>query len=159
MGLSHAAKLARKMERRAEKFGFLKTPLPCVDCGRANASLVGGDRVYAHRPDLYSKRFWLCECGAFVGCHPGTEYPLGSPANAATRKARNAAHAAFDPLWQRKIIRDGVPKNEARAKGYKWLGEQLGIEGEVHISQMDRETALRVADVCLNRKDPANERE
>lgn len=45
---------------------------------------------------------WLCrDCDAFVGCHNNTKTPKGRfLAREDLRKARRAAHAAIDPLWQ-----------------------------------------------------------
>lgn len=129
------------------KHYFLKEPLPCADCG-GKSTCVTGKEIYPHRPDLYSKRFWRCECGAYCGCHPGSTFPLGSPAGSETRKARNAAHDAFDPLWERKIIRDGVPQHEARAAGYAWLAEQMGLPVEqTHIGMFTAEQARRVVEI------------
>lgn len=124
-------------------------PVICSDCGRY-AGLVTGEVVYPHRADLHHKAFWrCCACGAYVGCHPGTHQPLGTPAGPETRMARNNAHAALDPLWRRKMARDGVPKHEARGAAYQWLAEQLQIDPKAcHIGMMDAAMALRVVEVC-----------
>lgn len=121
--------------------GVVKRDLTiCMECGK-RAALVGGLHIYPHRPDLFSKKFWLCECGAYVGCHGGGTEPLGYPAGPETRKARSAAHAAFDPLWKRGQMK--------RSQAYKWLAAQLGQSpGETHISWMDAATARRVVEVC-----------
>lgn len=108
----------------------------CIECGKI-AELVMGDRIYPHRPDLYQKRFYLCACGAYCGCHPNTNFPLGYPCGADTRKARSAAHAAFDPLWRRGSM--------GRSQAYQWLARTLGIDTEdCHIGMMDAPTARRV---------------
>lgn len=93
---------------------------------------------------------WVCVlCGAWVGCHPGSERPLGGLANAELRAAKQAAHAVFDPLWQRKIEKDGCSKGQARRAGYKWLSEQLGIPyKKTHIGYMNVEECKRVVEVC-----------
>ena len=120
----------------------------CSDCG-ALGLLVGGERIYPHRPDLHAKQFYLCACGAYVGCHPGTAIPLGRPAGPETRAARSAAHAAFDPLWKAKADKFGTSKGRARADGYKWLAKQLGIPAtDCHVGWMDAETARRTAEIC-----------
>jgi hypothetical protein len=112
----------------------------CMECG-SQAKLAGGEAVYPHRPDLFSKRFWTCGCGAYVGCHPGTENPLGYPAGPEARKARNAAHAAFDPIWRSKQM--------TRSEAYKWLASELGQSAsKTHISWMDEPTARRVVKLC-----------
>lgn len=113
----------------------------CDYCG-GNAPLVTGRDVYPHRPDLYHKRFYKCyPCDALVGCHPGTTAPLGRLANAALRKAKMAAHAAFDPLW-----RNGAGRRSSR---YRWLARQLGIrESLCHIGMFDLDMCARVVEVC-----------
>lgn len=137
--------------RRAKK-ALRAKPLPPVTCGECSkpAGLVTGSVIYPRRPDLAGKTYWLCcACGAYVGCHPGTQQPLGTPCGPATRAARSAAHAAFDPLWKAKASGDGVPKNEARGAGYRWLAAQLGIDGaDCHIGHMDAASARRVVDIC-----------
>lgn len=96
---------------------------------------------------------WLCPCGAYTGCHSGTERPKGKPAGQATRRARIDAHASFDRLWQRKVERDGCSKKAARGAGYKWLAAQLGIDGkDCHIGEMDAATARRVVSICRRYK-------
>lgn len=154
-GDNHAARRNRRkrdkprgIDRIPEDQRFEK-PLPCAECGEQNAELVTGKRIYPHRPDLHGQGFWLCACGAYCGCHKGTSFPLGSTAGPLTRKARNAAHAAFDPLWKAKATRDNLPNHVARGAAYLWLAAQLGIEmKDCHISHMNAAQALRVVEVC-----------
>lgn len=123
-------------------------PPLCLECGRA-ATIVQSQRIYPRRPDLWNAPMWACECGAYTGCHAGTELPKGRPAGKATRMARMDAHAAFDRLWQRKIERDGCSKKAARGAGYKWLAAQMGLDRkDCHIGHMDRASALRVVAIC-----------
>lgn len=124
----------------------------CPYCG-ADANLVRGDVVYPHRPDLHDLKFWTCDpCFAWVGTHRGTDEPLGRLANAELRKAKIAAHAAFDPLWRRKMQRDGCSKGKARRAGYTWLAGQLGIEfNDCHIGMFDVSMCERVVDLCGRR--------
>jgi len=123
------------------------TMMLCPVCG-SEAVLVGGDVVYPHRQDLYAKRFWRCPRGcAHVGCHPGTEQPLGALATADTRQARQRAHAALDPLWKRPTGRMG------RGAAYRWLADQLGIPvDQCHIGSFDEARCVQVVVVC-NRKE------
>lgn len=124
----------------------------CIECGKMGV-MTTGEAIYPHRPDLWSKPFFRCECGAYVGAHPGTEIPLGYPAGPATRRARNDAHAAFDPLWKAKAARDGIGKGKARGLGYAWLSRTLGIEpAACHISHMSAADALRVVAACRKPK-------
>jgi len=134
-----------KKKAEAEKLARVD----CGECGKP-AGLVTGEIVYPHRPDLHGKAFWRCAgCLAYVGCHDGTYRPKGSPCGPETRAARIAAHAAFDPLWRRKIARDGCAQSVARGAGYRWLAERLGIDPEAcHIGMMDAATARRVVEAC-----------
>jgi hypothetical protein len=122
----------------------------CPYCSR-HAELVGGDVIYPHRPDLSAKKFWLCTpCNAYVGCHAqgdGTQ-PLGRLANAELRVAKQAAHAAFDPLWH-----DSRPhRNRLRKRAYEWLAGHLGIDSkQCHIGQFDVEMCERVTSICRER--------
>lgn len=116
----------------------------CPYCQQASV-LVDGSAMYPHRPDLSDKWFYRCDpCKAWVGCHPNTKTPLGRLANAELRKAKSAAHAAFDPLWKRK-----TPRKGARSNGYAWLAQQLGIApADCHIGMMDVDMCKRVVAVC-----------
>lgn len=95
---------------------------------------------------------WQCEpCKAWVHCHPKSTRPLGTLADADTRRARNRAHAAFDPLWKYETY----PEYE-RANAYAWLRQQLGIpEAECHIAMMDVPQCERVVTLCRNRRKAA----
>lgn len=148
-----AAKRAQELaERRAAKAALdrMNKKPRCVDCQSWNVNMATGAEVYPHRPDLHGLQFWVCECGARVGCHKGTDWtPLGRPAGEATRKARQEAHAAFDPLWERVARRDDLNKGHARNRGYRFLAEQLGIErADCHISHMGEAMCRRVVEIC-----------
>lgn len=128
----------------------------CSDGG--NVEMAPGSVIYPKRSDLWKwpdgteRWWWLClSCRAYVGTHKGTIKPLGSPAGRETRRAREAAHAAFDPMWQKRQRLSGISKAKARGLGYKWLAEQLGISfKECHIGMMDEATAWRAMSICQN---------
>lgn len=131
--------------------------VPCPYCSR-QAKLVSGRVIYPHRPDLAEKRFWLCTpCDAYCGTHPDGR-PLGRLANAALRKAKMAAHAAFDPLWhpfqaqQRAYPEARVPsarlRGIMRTRAYHWLAEQMGLAlGDCHIGMFDEAQCRRVVEI------------
>jgi hypothetical protein len=124
----------------------------CIECGKMGA-LVTGQRIYPHLPHLHAKPYFRCECGAYVGCHPRTEIPLGYPAGPLTRRARNHAHEVFDRLWLVKSEREKISKSEARAAGYTWLATALGIDPkDCHISHFDAKTCARVVLACQPRR-------
>jgi hypothetical protein len=124
-------------------------PVPCPYCEQP-CQLVTGDKIYPGRDDLSGKKFWRCyPCRAYVGCHPGTERPLGTPARANLRAARNRAHASFDPLWK------SLKKKNARKRAYKWLAEQMGIENvgrDCHIGLFDQAQCAQVVEICEQTK-------
>lgn len=117
--------------------------ISCDYCRRP-AQLVGGDVIYPHRPDLAALRFWHCApCDAFVGCHKaGNGYgdgtrPLGRLANAELRRAKSAAHEAFDPLWKSGRM--------SRRDAYARLAQKLGIHvRDCHIGMFDLAACQRV---------------
>lgn len=109
--------------------------ITCPYCQQP-AIQVGGAAIYPHRPDLAAKQFWQCApCGAYVGCHPAGpgrpgNVPMGRLANAELRRAKSAAHAAFDPLWRQ----GGMPRRDA----YKWLAQALRMRRQdCHIGMFD----------------------
>lgn len=110
----------------------------CLECRQRNSSLVGGKAIYPHRPDLYGKAFWLCACGAYCGCHPGTQSPLGFPCGPTTRKARSALHVVMDPLWTN--VQHG--KKKRRNAVYSFLAERMGK------SRDDTHSAMFTAEEC-----------
>lgn len=124
-------------------------PPICPYCGKASERITGAV-LYPNRPDLAEKIIYRCEpCDAWVTCHPGTANPLGRLANAELRKAKSAAHIAFDPLWKRKILRAACSKSAARKAGYRWLAAQLGMDPKLcHIGMMDVADCQRVVAVC-----------
>lgn len=126
----------------------------CPYCGAA-APLVTGADVYPHRRDLHEIFLYRCTpCDAWVGCHRGTTRPLGRLANAELRRAKQAAHAAFDPLWRH---RAGIrTARMPRAKAYAWLARELGIEAaDCHIGMFDVATCRRVVEVCARHHEQA----
>jgi hypothetical protein len=122
------------------------TEVNCPYCNKLTM-LVKGKTIYPHRKDLHDRYYYLCRpCNAYVGCHRGTTHPLGVPASPEVRKARSAAHAAFDPLWQGKSMK--------RKAVYQWMADHLGIPVEdCHIGNFDVETCRKVVKICAEGKD------
>lgn len=121
----------------------------CDYCGE-EAELVTGAQVYPHMPRLAEKVLYQCTpCQARVGCHPGTDKPLGRLANIELRQAKERAHAAFDPLWQTKMRQTGMPKSTARSLAYKWLAREMGLSvDDCHIGMFDIAQCRRVIEIC-----------
>lgn len=139
----------------------------CPYCGEPARRASAADVYGPHRSQGFADRvFWHCQpCDAYVGTHPGTEVPLGTPAKAKLRKLRADVHAALDPLWR------GSPRKRMRADAYAYLAQALGIDAqECHVGLFDEErcnaalSALRgvevesiagLADSARPTKDPA----
>lgn len=113
-----------------------KAPV-CAYCGNVSEK-VTGKYVYPLRPDLSTRMFYKCEqCDAFIGCHPGTDIPLGTLADAKLRKMRSKAHAQFDPLWKGGFLK--------RKQAYAALAKHLGIPVEdCHIGLFDSSSCEKV---------------
>lgn len=118
----------------------------CPYCGH-RAELVSSTEVYGQKGN-YGK-LWLCRpCKAWVGCHKGTEKPLGRLANAELRRAKMAAHAAFDPLWKDHPDPPWGKPGDRRA-AYTWLADRLSIlPRNCHIGMMGVEMCEYVVIVC-----------
>lgn len=100
----------------------------CDYCGR-KAELVDSKVIYG---TSYGMMYLCRHCNAYVGCHKGTDRPLGRFADAELRYWKKAAHAVFDPLW-----RQGRFRGQRKA-AYEWLAEQMGLPVEqTHIGMFD----------------------
>lgn len=113
----------------------LPAPAICRFC-EGDVALVNNAHFYGGRSYGWPLTYACHSCSARVGCHPGTDIPLGTLADKATMQARKAAHAAFDPLWRGK-----APGTRRRA--YKALAAAMG-RPNAHISWMDATECLRV---------------
>lgn len=133
----------------------------CDYC-QSPAQYVHSEVVYGPGRD-YGMLYFCKPCEAWVGCHKGTDKPKGRLANKELREWKIKAHAAFDPLWQKKYRqrlagkpgKSGHPGGKdyrpqyARNSGYKWLAGELGLtREECHIGMMDVEMCKRVIAVC-----------
>lgn len=139
---------AERVAREAAKFE--KKRPTCAECGGRKSVPVDGDVIYPHRMDLYELRFWLCPCGARCGVHKNSaDLPKGRPGHKATRDARIAAHASFDPIWKAKSAATGLDLNECRKRAYRWLGGEMGLAPEdTHIGWMTEADCKRVIALC-----------
>lgn len=130
-----------------------------VTCPYCNRPAVYVDSAVVYRGVSFGMIYLCSPCLAWVGVHKGTDEPLGRLANAELRLWKKQAHAAFDPLWQRKLALRRKQRGEeykavwARNSGYKWLAAQLGLtREECHIGLFDIDMCKRVVDVCTNWK-------
>lgn len=124
-------------------FGLTNSGKPkapsCIHCGQDAVLHLTSDA-------FYQKDYgpvWVCaDCDALVGCHPGTQRPMGTPANAEVRRLRSIVHKLFDVLWKVKRKRTG--DRGSRGKAYAWFAAELGLAKEwCHISMFDAEICER----------------
>jgi len=119
----------------------------CEECKGVDVSIVDAVVIYPHRRDLKGKSIWRCVCGAFVGCHPGTTSPLGTPAGPDLRRMRNLTHAMFDRLWR------GGNAQMKRGEAYAWLSRSLEIPQErTHIGMFDVATCRRAINLVNEKR-------
>lgn len=127
--------MVKSVAHKIDPRSILPVPQTCPYCHSSvtytsHAVLYGG-REFSDWPYIY-----LCTneaCKASVGTHQGTEYPLGTLADTATKNARKAAHAAFDPIWKNQ-----PNKSKARVEAYTWLAKELDLDKwRCHISWFD----------------------
>lgn len=117
----------------------LSVPETCRFCG-GEVKLVNNSEFYKGREYGWPLAYACGGCGARVGCHPGTDIPLGTLADADTMRARQAAHAAFDRLWAGKTAWH-------RQQAYLALARALGVRA-AHISWLDKDQCNRVVSLC-----------
>jgi len=124
----------------------------CPYCSKPAVFKPSSAHVYHGRD--YGPIYECAPCGAWVGCHPGTETPLGRLANAELRMAKMAVHAAFDPIWKARFERKhaadpAYKKHMARGGRYKRLAELMGIpRAECHIGMFDLERCQSAVRIC-----------
>lgn len=109
--------------------------------------------AYVDSSEIYGKSYgmiYLCRpCKAFVGVHKGTDKAKGRLANSELRELKKQAHAYFDQLWERKMLKDGLNHKHARNKAYKWLAGKMGIDRKLcHIGTMDIAQCKQVVEIC-----------
>jgi len=109
--------------------------IPCPLCG---GRMVLRDSRFG--------RFYACEhwaqtkCEGLIGCHPGTNVPLGFPADLATRTLRHQAHLAFDEHWKKMKV--------SRRNAYRLLRQVMGLTPEqAHIGQFTKEQCQRLLQI------------
>lgn len=81
-----------------------------------------------------TRNAYFCEtCIAFVGCHVGTDEPLGTMAKPNVRKLRKQLHKIADPFWMEGLI--------TRDHMYVLLSAHLEMDG-AHVGILDEEQLL-----------------
>lgn len=117
----------------------------CPYCHKT-PKLIDSKEIYGQS---YGLVHYCSDCHAWVGCHPGTNKPLGRLASGSLRYWKKQAHYYFDGLWRKKAKIEGISKNKARQMGYKWLSKELNIPPRfTHIGMFDVNVCKQVVKLC-----------
>lgn len=132
----------------------LPRPIKCDACGSPRVHLQKRSLMRMRVPKAWDLVWHCLDCLALVGCHEGTDIPLGHMADAQTREARYSAHKTFDRLW-----RGRGPLS--RAEAYAWLAQTLSLAPEdAHIGMLSERQceALELAVAAYNhtRRNPGH---
>lgn len=103
--------------------------LGCPECG-SPMELMGGMWGLQYRCTKDT-------CGGSHGAHPDGA-PLGTPADAKTRRARALAHGDFDRIWEHGVM--------SRSEAYAWLSRRLNGGRPAHIGSMGAPECARVSE-------------
>lgn len=101
----------------------MKKKIYCISCNaKVEAVKTNGKEIYPHRKDLYTKIFYKCPfCLNYVGCHPGTEKPLGCIPTKELKQARIKTHNFIDMYWKTgKCSRNKIYKILSNHFGYTY---------------------------------------
>ena len=114
----------------------------CINCQKVvRAYKETGDKIYAHRPDLQHKIFYVCpNCLNYIGTHRDTGEPLGTIPTPELRECRKELHTLLDPLWK-------YTKFD-RSKVYEMVSEEIGYT--FHIAQINNMEEYEAAKLIIN---------
>lgn len=102
----------------------------CPYCNKPVEFLSDSSEIYHGKN--YGPVYICRPCQAWVGCHKGTDKPLGRLADKELRNLKIALHDEFDSIWK-----SGMMK---RKDAYQWLAGELGITvDDCHIGMFDNE--------------------
>lgn len=101
-----------------------------LKCGECQAPMV----LVPH--NTFSRPFYGCsrypDCKGTHGAHANGA-PLGTPANAATKRARIRAHWAFDQIWKKRFVAH-------RGQAYDWMRKAMKLsQNQAHIGMFTAE--------------------
>ena len=122
----------------------MKIPTICRYCGGV-IRLAPARKIYGASTDrlgLAGENIYLCQnCNARVGCHKGTNRPLGNVANEVLRLKRMEAHRVVAALWKSgRMTRTGA---------YRWLAGELHLRPDrAHIGGFEMDQCQRVIELC-----------
>lgn len=112
----------------------------CPYCG-SHTILRSADGIY--QDNSKGAMLYVCKnypaCDSYVRAHPGTNIPMGVPANWKLRKLRNEAHHYFNQLYERGYM--------SKQDAYCWLADILCVPfSEAHIGYLGEYYCQKVID-------------
>lgn len=114
---------------KSPKVDYFKLKKHCPYCHKTDIKLMTQEEFYGQ--DYGRGKLYVCQnCSARVGCHKGTDMPMGSLSDEELRKLRSEIHKIIDPQWETR---------EERKKLYAKLGEKYGAP--FHIGFLNNERA------------------
>ena len=129
----------------------MNVPKICRYCGGVIRP-VPAETIYgesAGRLGMIGETVYQCQnCNARVGCHKGSDRPLGNVANEVLRLKRVETHQVFDAFWR--------GQGMSRTQAYRWLAVQLHLpESRAHIGGLEMDQCQRVIELCMVGKEAA----
>lgn len=134
----------KKRKTRAQR----SRPFRCPHCG---AAMILRPAAEIYRDCQNDRKLYVCHnypaCNTYVAAHPGTNQPMGVPANGDLRNLRIQAHRKFDRIWQTGIM--------TRENAYRWFADSFGLRlKDAHIgmcSEYRCKELIRLCDEVLAR--------
>ena len=115
-----------KLDRYA--IGLFSERKVACSCGTECVFLPGSDPGNQRGEDI-----WLCpSCGASVGCHSGTNIPLGIPASGETSVLRVRIHEEIDRLVPRVEMKDEAGESGSCSPGFRGTGSIVSSREKWH---------------------------
>ena len=137
------------MTTKQRKKGHKSLAPRCPYCGSTTV-LRSADGIYhdnsKHVMLYVCKNYPRCDC--YVRVKPGTNLPLGIPANRQLRQLRTRTHMVFDQLYKTGIM--------SKRDAYRWLADfmccplseaHIGLMGEYYCHQVIQESQ-KILDAC-----------
>ncbi|ALH23485.1 hypothetical protein AVV49_gp60 [Pseudomonas phage PaMx74] len=119
-----------KYHHRRRYADWRDPPSRCDCCGEATVALTSNSAIYGREYGDWPYVYLCLLCGASVGTHPHSVYPLGLMADKETRALRTALHAIIDPAWKSGRV--------GRSELYRMMADALGLP-RFHVGDLSRE--------------------
>ena len=119
-----------KYHHRRRYADWRDPPSQCDCCGEASVTLTSNSAIYGREYGDWPYVYLCMLCGASVGTHPHSVYPLGLMADKETRSLRTALHAIIDPAWKSGRI--------GRSELYAMMAGVLGL-ARFHVGDLTKE--------------------